>query len=297
MRILVIEDEHKLGDYLVKGLTESGFVVDLARSGLEGRALALDGDYDLVVLDVMLPGIDGFAVLEAVRKIKSMPVLMLTARDEVADRVRGLQSGADDYLAKPFAFSELLARIQALLRRGKLHEVSNYALKDLHLDVVARRASRNGQRLDLTAKEFALLTLLMRRQGNVLSRTQLAEQVWDINFDSDTNIVEVAIRRLRSKIDDPFEEKLLHTVRGQDRGARAETGHRNRGSAAAAACAGHWVHPDCTVALVCSPGLDRSESGVSGDLCRHRVELPGQAGQRIRAPVRTDQAPDPGISR
>ena len=225
MRILVIEDEHKLGDYLVKGLTESGFVVDLARSGLEGRALALDGDYDLVVLDVMLPGIDGFAVLEAVRKIKSMPVLMLTARDEVADRVRGLQSGADDYLAKPFAFSELLARIQALLRRdeaayavavghGKLHEVSNYALKDLHLDVVARRASRNGQRLDLTAKEFALLTLLMRRQGNVLSRTQLAEQVWDINFDSDTNIVEVAIRRLRSKIDDPFEEKLLHTVRG-----------------------------------------------------------------------------------
>lgn len=147
MRILVIEDEHKLGDYLVKGLTESGFVVDLARSGLEGRALALDGDYDLVVLDVMLPGIDGFAVLEAVRKIKSMPVLMLTARDEVADRVRGLQSGADDYLAKPFAFSELLARIQALLRRGKLHEVSNYALKDLHLDVVARRASRNGNGL------------------------------------------------------------------------------------------------------------------------------------------------------
>lgn len=215
MRILVIEDEHKLGDYLVKGLTESGFVVDLARTGIEGRSLALDGDYDLVVLDVMLPGIDGFAVLEALRKTKSMPVLMLTARDEVADRVRGLQSGADDYLAKPFAFSELLARIQALLRRGKLQEeVSSYALKDLHLDVVARRASRKGQRIELTAKEFALLTLLMRRQGNVLSRTQLAEQVWDINFDSDTNIVEVAIRRLRSKIDDPFEEKLLHTVRG-----------------------------------------------------------------------------------
>lgn len=214
MRILVIEDEQKLGDYLVKGLTESGFVVDLARTGIEGRALALDGDYDLVVLDVMLPGIDGFAVLDTVRKSKAMPVLMLTARDEVADRVRGLQSGADDYLAKPFAFSELLARIQALLRRGKLHEVSSYALKDLTLDVNARRATRNGQRLDLTAKEFALLTLLMRRQGNVLSRTQLAEQVWDMNFDSDTNLVEVAIRRLRSKIDDPFEEKLLHTVRG-----------------------------------------------------------------------------------
>lgn len=214
MRILVIEDEPKLGDYLVKGLSESGFVVDLARNGLEGRSLALDGDYDLLVLDVMLPGIDGFAVLEAVRKSKSMPVLMLTARDQVSDRVRGLQSGADDYLSKPFAFSELLARIQALLRRGKLQDVSNYVLKDLTLDVLARKASRNGQRLELTAKEFALLTLLLRRQGSVLSRTQLAEQVWDMNFDSDTNLVEVAIRRLRSKIDDPFEEKLLHTVRG-----------------------------------------------------------------------------------
>lgn len=158
MRILVIEDEQKLGDYLVKGLTESGFVVDLARTGIEGRSLALDGDYDLLVLDVMLPGIDGFAVLDAVRKSRSMPVLMLTARDEVTDRVRGLQSGADDYLAKPFAFSELLARIQALLRRGKLHEVPNYVLKDLRLDVVARKASRNGHRLELTAKEFALLT-------------------------------------------------------------------------------------------------------------------------------------------
>ena len=214
MRILVIEDEHKLGDYLVKGLTESGFVVDLARSGLEGRSLALNGDYDLLVLDVMLPGIDGFAVLEAVRKAKTMPVLMLTARDEVADRVRGLQSGADDYLAKPFAFSELLARIQALLRRGKLHEVSTFPHKDLNLVVVRRKAPPLGHRLELTAKEFALLTLLMRRQGNVLSRTQLAEQVRDMNFDSDTNLVEVAIRRLRSKIDDPFEEKLLHTVRG-----------------------------------------------------------------------------------
>jgi two-component system copper resistance phosphate regulon response regulator CusR len=214
MRILVIEDEKKLGNYLVKGLTENGFMVDIARSGLDGRALGLNGDYDLVLLDVMLPGIDGFAVLESLRKVKSMPVLMLTARDEVTDRVRGLQSGADDYLAKPFAFSELLARIQALLRRGKLHEVSSYVLRDLNLDVVARKASRCGKRLELTAKEFALLSLLMRRQGNVLSRTQLAEQVWDMNFDSDTNLVEVAIRRLRSKIDDPFDEKLLHTVRG-----------------------------------------------------------------------------------
>jgi len=214
VRILVIEDEPKLGDYLRKGLLESGFSVDLARTGIEGRNLALEGDYDALVLDVMLPGIDGFAILEAVRKSKSLPVLMLTARDEVADRVRGLQSGADDYLSKPFAFSELLARIQALLRRGNLKEVTRYALKDLHLDLTTRKASRNGQRLDLTAKEFALLTLLMRRQGQVLSRTLLAEQVWDMNFNSETNVVEVAIRRLRSKIDDPFEEKLLHTVRG-----------------------------------------------------------------------------------
>ncbi|MEJ8855893.1 heavy metal response regulator transcription factor [Variovorax robiniae] len=214
MRILVIEDEPKLGDYLRKGLSESGFTVDLARTGTEGRNMALDGAYDALVLDVMLPGIDGFAVLEAVRQAKSMPVLMLTARDDVVDRVRGLQSGADDYLAKPFAFSELLARIQALLRRGKLHELTHYVLGDLTLDLGTRRASRAGQRLELTAKEFALLALLMRRQGQVLSRTLLAEQVWGMNFDSETNVVEVAIRRLRAKIDDPFKHKLLHTVRG-----------------------------------------------------------------------------------
>ena len=214
MRILVIEDEPKLGDYLRKGLSESGFTVDLARTGIEGRAMALDGAYDALVLDVMLPGIDGFAVLEAVRKTRTMPVLMLTARDEVADRVRGLQSGADDYLSKPFAFSELLARLQALLRRGQLREVTRYALGDLSLDLTARRAVRAGQRLDLTAKEFALLTLLLRRQGQILSRTLLAEQVWEMNFSSETNVVEVAIRRLRAKIDDPFADQLLHTVRG-----------------------------------------------------------------------------------
>lgn len=214
MRILVVEDEPKLGDYLHKGLTESGFTVDVARTGIDGRALALQGDYDAMVLDVMLPGINGFAVLEAVRKSKAMPVLMLTARDEVADRVRGLQGGADDYLSKPFAFSELLARVQALLRRGKLHEVTNYTLGDLMLDLGTRRASRAGHRLDLTAKEFSLLALLMRRQGQVLSRTLLAEQVWDMNFNSETNVVDVAIRRLRVKIDDPFQTKLLHTVRG-----------------------------------------------------------------------------------
>jgi two-component system copper resistance phosphate regulon response regulator CusR len=214
VRILVIEDEPKLGDYLCKGLSESGFTVDLARTGTEGRTMALDGAYDALVLDVMLPGIDGFAVLEAVRKSKTMPVLMLTARDDVADRVRGLQSGADDYLSKPFAFSELLARLQALLRRGQLREVTQYVLGDLMLDLTTRRATRAGQRLDLTAKEFALLMLLLRRQGQILSRTLLAEQVWEMNFSSETNVVEVAIRRLRAKIDDPFADKLLHTVRG-----------------------------------------------------------------------------------
>lgn len=214
MRILVVEDEPKLGDYLRKGLSESGFTVDLARTGTEGLTMALEGAYDALVLDVMLPGIDGFAVLAAVRRARTMPVLMLTARDEVADRVRGLQSGADDYLSKPFAFSELLARLQALLRRGELREVTRYALGDLTLDMTTRRATRAGQRLDLTAKEFALLMLLLRRQGQILSRTLLAEQVWEMNFDSETNVVEVAIRRLRAKIDDPFPDRLLHTVRG-----------------------------------------------------------------------------------
>ncbi|RUP34942.1 MAG: response regulator [Curvibacter sp.] len=224
MRILVIEDDHKMGDYLRKGLTENGFQVDLARDGLQGLNMALASDYDLLLLDVMLPGLDGFGVLSAVRAAKALPVLMLTAKDEIDDRVRGLQAGADDYLLKPFAFSELLARLHALLRRGKLQEVTQYQLGGLQLNLVARRATRDGVRLELTAKEFSLLTLLMRRTGQVLSRTMLAEQVWNMNFDSETNVVEVAIRRLRSKMDDPFDTKLLHTVRGmgyvlEDRGA------------------------------------------------------------------------------
>ncbi|RYG56032.1 MAG: response regulator [Alphaproteobacteria bacterium] len=224
MRILVIEDERKMGDYIRKGLSENGFQVDLARDGLTGRTMALDGDYDVLLLDVMLPGIDGFAVLADVRAAKTLPVLMLTAKDEIDDRVRGLQAGADDYLLKPFAFSELLARLQALLRRGKLQETTQYQLAGLQLNLVARKASRDGTRLDLTAKEFALLTLLMRRTGQVISRTILAEQVWNMHFDSETNVVEVAIRRLRSKMDDPFDTKLLHTVRGmgyvlEDRGS------------------------------------------------------------------------------
>lgn len=223
MRILVVEDDQKMGDYIRKGLSENGFQVDLSRDGLEGRAMALASEYDIMLLDVMLPGIDGFTVLADVRAVKALPVLMLTAKDEIDDRVRGLQAGADDYLMKPFAFSELLARLHALLRRGKLQEITQYELSGLHINLVARKASRDGLRLDLTAKEFALLTLLMRRTGQVLSRTVLAEQVWNMNFDSETNVVEVAIRRLRSKMDDPFKTKLLHTVRGmgyvlEDRG-------------------------------------------------------------------------------
>ena len=215
MRILVVEDERKLADYLHKGLTEHSYVVDVARDGIDGRHLAMEGQYDLIVLDAMLPGIDGFSLLGDVRKLKNTPILMLTARDSIEDRVRGLQEGADDYLVKPFAFSELLARIRALLRRGgQSLEATTLRLADLELDLLRRRASRAGQRLDLTAKEFALLALLLQRRGEILARSTLAEQVWDMNFDSDTNVVDVAVRRLRGKLDDPFETKLLHTVRG-----------------------------------------------------------------------------------
>ncbi|MEO7244673.1 MAG: heavy metal response regulator transcription factor [Rubrivivax sp.] len=218
MRLLVIEDEIKLAQYLHKGLSENGHVVDLAHDGIEGRRLATGGEYDLVLLDLMLPGVDGFGVLAAIRAEKrQLPVLMLTARDKVEDRVRGLEQGADDYLVKPFAFSELLARVGALGRRGMAgpgQPVTALRLADLEIDLLSRRAQRGEQRLELTAKEFNLLTLLLRRRGQILSRTTLAEQVWDMHFDSDTNVVEVAVRRLRAKLDDPFPAKLLHTVRG-----------------------------------------------------------------------------------
>ena len=217
MRILVVEDKPKLASYLRRGLTENGYVVDLAHDGVDGRRLATQGDYDLVVLDVMLPGIDGLGVLAALRESRSTPVLMVTANDRIEDRVRGLQAGADDYLVKPFAFSELLARVHALLRRGSrtLQGGANVrTLGDLEVDLVRRRASRGGRRLDLTAQDFALLCALLRRRGEVLTRTVLTEQVWDMNFDGDSNIVEVAIRRLRAKLDDPYAVKLLRTVRG-----------------------------------------------------------------------------------
>ncbi len=219
MKVLVIEDEIKLADYLRKGLTEEGFVVDVAHDGIDGLHLATELAYDLIVLDGMLPGIDGLAVLAALRQSRQTPVLMLTARGQGEDRVRGLQGGADDYLVKPFAFSELVARMHVLLRRsvGTAHpaaEATMLRMADLELDLIRRRATRAGQRLDLTAKEFNLLSLLLRRQGEVLSRTELASQVWDMNFDSETNVVEVAVRRLRLKLDQPFEQPLLHTVRG-----------------------------------------------------------------------------------
>lgn len=217
MRILVVEDERRLGAYLRKGLTESGYTVDVAVNGVDGAHLASEGTYDLVVLDVMLPGKDGFEVLADLRAQRSVPVLILTARDAVEDRIRGLTAGADDYLGKPFSFGELLARVQALLRRGTERrdiEPTVLRMADLELDLPRRRATRSGRTLPLTAKEFNLLVLFLRRRGEVLSRTELAEQVWDINFDSDTNVVDVAVRRLRIKLDDPFQRRLLHTVRG-----------------------------------------------------------------------------------
>ncbi|HRD86389.1 MAG TPA: heavy metal response regulator transcription factor [Rubrivivax sp.] len=216
MKILVVEDEIKTGDYLKQGLVEAGFVVDLVRDGHDGLHQALHEHYDLLVLDVMLPGMDGWSVLRELRRSgQEIPVLFLTARDAVEDRVHGLELGADDYLVKPFAFSELLARVRTLLRRGgKAKEAELLRAADLELDLLRRRVSRSGQRIDLTAKEFALLELLLRRQGEVLPRSLIASQVWDMNFDSDTNVIEVAVRRLRAKVDDGFEPKLIRTVRG-----------------------------------------------------------------------------------
>jgi len=215
MKILIVEDEQKTGDYLKQGLSEAGFVVDLVRDGLDGAHQALTDNYDLVVLDVMLPKLDGWQVLQRIRQGgKHMPVLFLTARDQIEDRVKGLELGADDYLVKPFAFSELLARVRTLLRRGKSNEPELLQVADLELDLLRRRVTRAGKRIDLTAKEFALLELLLRRQGEVLPRSLIASQVWDMNFDSDTNVIEVAMRRLRAKIDDDFEPKLIQTIRG-----------------------------------------------------------------------------------
>ncbi len=213
MSILIIEDDPKTGAYLKQGLRESGYAVDLARTGSEGLHMALEQQYELVVLDVMLPGIDGWEIMRVLRAQHDLRVIFLTARDHVNDRIRGLELGADDYLVKPFSFIELVLRIRTLLRRGGAREQEVLEVAGLRIDVLRRTVMREGVDITLTNKEFMLLHLLLRREGLALSRMQIAAEVWGMNFDSDTNVVDVAIKRLRAKIDQPFERKLIHTVR------------------------------------------------------------------------------------
>ncbi len=228
MKILIVEDEPKACDYLRQGLREAGFTVELVHTGVDGLHLALGGDHDLLILDVMLPGLDGWSILRRLRaQGRTVPVLFLTARDAVEDRVQGLELGADDYLVKPFSFAELLARVRTILRRGRSTlEATSIRVADLELDLLRRRVTRAGRRIDLTAKEFGLLELLMRRHGEVLPRSLIASQVWDVNFDSDTNVIEVAMRRLRAKVDDGFETRLIQTVRGMGYVLEAPEGTR-----------------------------------------------------------------------
>lgn len=216
MRLLVVEDEIKTGDYLHQGLTEAGFMVTLARNGLDGHHLVMTESFDLMIVDVMLPDVDGWRIVQSLREAgRQTPVMFLTARDSVDDRVKGLELGADDYLVKPFAFAELLARVRTLLRRSSVPLLTDQIkVADLTLDLPRRRATRAGRKINLSHKEFCLLELLVRRQSEVLPRSLIASQVWDMNFDSDTNVIDVAIRRLRAKIDDDFSSKLIHTVRG-----------------------------------------------------------------------------------
>lgn len=214
-RLLLIDDDLELCQLLQEYLSAEGFVVEAVHSAPQGLERARSPEHALVILDVMLPGVDGFAVLSALRTAKQIPVLMLTARSQTDDKVRGFDLGADDYLVKPFQFPELLARVRALLKRGKTEHVDLVQrIADLEVDPIRHRAVRAGHRIELTAKEFALLALLVQRTGEVLSRTEIASLVWDIHFDSETNVVDVAIRRLRGKVDGPFDIKLIHTVRG-----------------------------------------------------------------------------------
>lgn len=216
MNILVVEDEPKIGEYLKKGLMESGYVVTLATDGMDGQFYALNHEFDLIILDIMLPGMNGWQLLEKIRQVNNqVPIMFLTAKDGVGDRVKGLESGADDYLAKPFSFAELLARIKNLLRRTKDNHIEEIiVIADMAINIKSRVVSRAGKKLHLTPKEYLLLELLARRRGEVLPRSLIASQVWDMNFDSDTNVIDVAIRRLRAKVDDDHHVKLIHTIRG-----------------------------------------------------------------------------------
>ncbi len=215
MKILIVEDEEKTSAFLSKGLTENGFIVDVAKDGQDGLFLTQTESYSLIILDVMLPIIDGWTIAKEIRSTtKHVPILFLTARDAIEDRVKGLEIGADDYLIKPFAFSELLARVKSLLRRGQVPQVDVIQIADLQIDLIRHKVTRANKELDLTPKEFALLVLLAKRKGEILTRTMIAEQIWDMNFDSDSNVVDVVVRRLRSKVDYPFSKKLIQTVRG-----------------------------------------------------------------------------------
>ena len=216
MALLVIEDDQKTGQYLKKGFQEAGYSVDVARNGIDGLHLALEGEYELIILDVMMPVMDGWTLISALRAKSDVPVIFLTAKDRLDDKLKGLQLGADDYLVKPFSFAELLLRVRTILRRGVARDsrdLDTFQIGDLHFDAVKHKVTRQGVDIVLTKKEFMLLHLLIKRQGEALSRSVIASQVWDMNFDSDTNVVDVAVKRLRAKIDAPFEKKLIHTVR------------------------------------------------------------------------------------
>lgn len=216
MALLVIEDDQKTGEYLKKGFQEAGYSVDVARNGIDGLHLALEGEYELIILDVMMPVMDGWTLISALRAKSDVPVIFLTAKDRLDDKIKGLQLGADDYLVKPFSFAELLLRVRTILRRGVARDsrdVDTFQIGDLHFDAIKHKVTRQGVDIVLTKKEFMLLHLLIKRQGEALSRSVIASQVWDMNFDSDTNVVDVAVKRLRAKIDAPFEKKLIHTVR------------------------------------------------------------------------------------
>ena len=215
MKILIVEDEPKTAAFLTRGFNEEGFVVDVARDGADGLHLATTGDYAVVVLDIMLPKHDGWRVLQEIREHRrDQPVVLLTALDAVSHRVQGLNAGADDYLVKPFAFSELLARVRNILRRAPARQTDTLRVADLEMDLSRHKASRAGKQIDLAPQEYRLVEYLLRHPGEVLTRTRIAEQVWDMNFDGDSNVVDVAIRRLRRKVDDPYPRKLIHTLRG-----------------------------------------------------------------------------------